>query len=194
MILHSEADFLLLPIVILRKTRCNIWISLYQFESWYWYPMIFLRDTSVFRSLRSRLYLGIYGWQTGFLRRMLFSVVTAQGYEERVDSKRTWFIFYFHRDLARGARILAFIDPYCVSFSLCSYFILLIHVCSQWSREVNILPGMKGLPSSPKSFCLIRLAKLDCAWVQFSEILSGSFCNRFWKINSVSFIWRDFML
>lgn len=127
----------------------------------------FTRYIRIRGSLRCRLCLRSYGRQTGFLRRMLFSVVTArwQGYEvHRTEGSQ--FIFYFYRDLASGARIPAFVDPYRTSFSsdlLCSYLILLIHICSQWSREVNILSRTDGTTSSSsKSFYLMKLAKLYC--------------------------------
>lgn len=134
-------------------------------------------------------------WRTGFLRRMLSSVVMArwQGYEERVGSERTWFIFYFHRDLARGARIPAFVDPYCVSFPLCSYFILLIHLCSQWSPRDKYPARNEGTHVFAKVVLLDKTCK---TWLysQFSGILFASFCNRFKKINFVSFRRHGYML
>lgn len=162
MILYSEADFLFFycqksscerkPDAIFgyHYTNSNVPISIWHFYAIHPHSGSFVVDYALGfthgRLVSSEGCFSASSRRTGRFRELgLFFISIATLPEEQGSSR--------------------LLTPDCIS-SLCSYFILLIHVaCSQWSREVNILPGMKGLISSPKSFCLIKLAKLDYTWV-----------------------------
>lgn len=132
------------------------------------------------------------GRQTGFLRRMLFSVVMArwQEYEKNGGSDRGSSVYFFLSRPCQQSK-----DP-CVCWPLpcilLPWSVVLVphlahlHVCSQWVPGVKH-PARNGWGGNhfSKSFYLMRLAKVDCAPMQFSGILFAPPRNH-WKINSLS--------
>jgi len=109
----------------------------------------------------------------------------------------TWFIFYLPSDLANRARIRAFIDPCPVSFSVVHRGIRTLPCSSSVCIFVAmVLRGKHPAGNGRNRFFfffffvevvlrVMGIAKLDCAWLQFSGIppIPSRTCNRFGKVN-----------
>lgn len=130
------------------------------------------------------------GWGTGFLRRMLFSIVTALARVRRAKRrlKELGIFFTFMATLpAERARIPAFIDLCRASFypdPLCIEVFYLVHYLAHPRLQPGMVPGGKhSARNGWVHFFFVVVILFERAWMQFFRILPIASSNHFRKEN-----------
>lgn len=130
------------------------------------------------------------GWETGFLRKMLFSIVTtlARVRRARRRLKELGIFFTFMATLpAKRARIPAFVDLCRASFypdPLCIEVFYLVHYLAHLRLQLGMVPrGKHSARNGRVHFFFVVVVLFERAWMQLFRILPTASSNHFEKEN-----------